>query len=291
MTDITGSDVPGIDRGDLESRHRFDVSREAVLGALREAFATREGRLRFLGRYTSWNGYFGSAVASLAGAIGRSRAVFLDPEQPVVQVADRSVHVASYFFDAARDEFDDRDTVHRDTHRCLAQAVLQGVMDHDAAQGEPWAVEHANQVLQEPTWLRALSARVAHGYGAHGAGTDVELFRAMGYHLGSEVLADEEFSHIDAELRAAEPGLVSFLEGHSVTIGDVPHGAYVWLGIHSGHGGAVEADHFDWAVGGVLRALRYTPPARRESLREEALLGFDDFAADHARFFSRVNEA
>lgn len=285
------TDIPGIDREDLESRYRFDTSRAAVLGALREAFATREGRLRFLGRYTSWNGYFGSAVASLAGAIGRSRSVFLDLDAPVTQVADRSVYVASYFFDAARDEFDDRDTVHRDTHRCLAQAVLQGVMDHDGTQGAAWPAEDANRVLEEPTWLRALSARVAQGYGTNGAGSDVELFRAMGYHLGSEVLADEEFSQIDAELRTAEPGLVAFLEGHTVTIGDVPHGAYAWIGIHSGHGGGVEADHFDWAVRGVLRALRYTAPQLRAALREEALRGFDDFAADHARFFTRVNEA
>jgi len=43
------------------------------------------------------------------------------------------------------------------------------------------------------------------------------------------------------------------------------------------------------AVGGVLRALRYTPPALRAALREQALVGFDDFARDHAEFFARVN--
>ncbi|MBX2800264.1 MAG: hypothetical protein KTR31_21470 [Myxococcales bacterium] len=280
-----------ITRADLEARHDFATSRSQVLAAMEEAFATREGRLRFLGRYTSWNGHFGSAVASLAGKIGRSRHLFLDPDQPVTAVADRSVYVASYFFDAARDEFDDRDTVHRDTHRCLAQAVLQGVLDYDAQHDRAWTTEQANTALAVPIWLRALESRVAHGYGAFGDTSDVEVFHAMGYHLGSEVLADEEFSLIDARLREAAPELVAFLEDHDVPIAGQDHNAYTWISIHSGHGGGVEADHFDWAVGGVIRALRYTPSERRDALRERALEGFDAFARDHARFFGRVNDA
>lgn len=280
----------GIERADLEARHRFEVSRAQVQQVLREAFASREGRLRFMGRYTSWNGHFGSGVATLAGKIGRCRHLFADPQQPIGAVADRSVYVASYFFDAARDEFDDRDTVHRDTHRCLAQAVLQGLIDFDASRGAPWAPEEVNALLSVRPWLRRLEARVAHGYGAYDNDSDVEVFRAMGYHLGSEILADQEFSLIDAALRAAEPELVHFLSEHKVMIAGQAHEAYAWIGIHSGHGGAVEADHFDWAVRGVHRALRYTAEELREELRQITLLGFDDFARDHQAFFARVNE-
>src|SRR5688572_20616291 len=87
---------------------------------------------RFLARYASWNAVFGSGVSALSAKIGRSRSLFLEPGF-ALPIADRSVLVASYFFDAARDEFDDRDTKHRDTHRCLAQATLWGCLD--------WAVE------------------------------------------------------------------------------------------------------------------------------------------------------
>jgi hypothetical protein len=199
------------------------------------------------------------------------------------------VYVASWFFDAARDEFDDRDTVHRDTHRCLAQSVVQGLVDHDAAHGAPWAPEAVDALIAEPDWLVRLMDKVADGYGAHGEESAAVLFRAIGYHLGSEVLADQEFSLIDAELRAAEPELVAWLESHDVTIAGQPHNAYTWIRIHSGHGGGAEADHFDWALQGVSRAFRYARDDLRGTARAEILAGFDGFAEDHATFFSAVN--
>lgn len=277
-----------ITRADLVARHDFEASQAAVLGALRAAFTTREGRLRFMGRYAAWNRQFGSGVASLAGRIGRSYPLFVDPEQRIAAVADRSVYVASYFFDAARDEFDDRDTVHRDTHRCLAQSVLQGLMDYDAASGAPWSPEEANALLAEPGWLLSLIRRVADGYGAHGEETPEVLFSAVGYHLGSEVLADQEFSLIDAELQASDPGLIRWLSGHQVQIAGQAHSAWTWIRIHSGHGGGAEADHFDWALQGVERALRYATTDRQRA-RQHVLAGFDAFAADHDTFFRQVN--
>ena len=276
-------------RSDLDARHDFDASHHLVLDAMRTAFATRAGRLRFVGRYAAWNGMFGSGVSALAGRIGRSHQLFKDPEQPIAAVADRSVYVASYFFDAARDEFDDRDTVHRDTHRCLAQSVIQGLIDHDAAHGSPWDPAGVNALLREPSWLVALMDRVAEGYGAHGEETPAVAFSAIGYHLGSEVLADQEFSLIDAELSASEAGLVEWLSNHAVQIAGQAHNAYQWIRIHSGHGGAAEADHFDWALQGVRRALRFTAPGDREAARAHILSGFDAFAKDHDAFFRQVN--
>ena len=108
--------TPRIDKASLSERHDFAASQALVLDTLQDSMTSLPNMIRFLGRYTSWNGFFGSGVATLAGKIGRSRQVFLDPEQPLRALADRSVFVASFFFDAARDEFDDRDTTHRDTH-------------------------------------------------------------------------------------------------------------------------------------------------------------------------------
>jgi hypothetical protein len=271
-------------RSDLDARHDFAASRARVLEALDEAMRTREGRLRLLGRYTCWNGWFGSGVASLAGKIGRSRAVFEDPAQPVRALADRSVFVASYFFDAARDEFDDRDTTWRDTHRCLAQATVLGLVARDG-----WSPEDADAVLAEPLWLGALGARVAQGYGVGSPDTAMSIFRAMGYHLGSEVLADQEFTSIDATLRRHAPDLVSWLAEHPMEIAGQPHDAYAWIRIHSGHGGGVEAEHFEHAVQGVRRGLEYAVVGHREALKHQVLLGFDDFVRDHAEFFAQVN--
>ena len=275
-----------IHKKDLADRHDFEASGQSVESALSRAMRSHRSLLRFLGRYTSWNGYFGSGVATLAGKVGRCRNTFLDPEQPILHLADRSVFVASFFFDAARDEFDDRSTEHRDTHRCLAQALVGGVVAYAGLDD----AEEVNELLAEPSWLRTLQDRVALGYGARSEDHAPMLFRSMGYHLGSEVLADEEFSRIDAALREADPALVQHLEGYELEIAGKKHNAYRWLSAHSGHGSAVEWDHFKWAVEGVELAFRYTPPERRAEFRQQVLLGFDDFARDHAEFFQRVSE-
>ena len=59
-----------------------------------------------------------SRPARASSATARSRCCWL---------ADRAAEVASDFFYAAIDEFDDRSTPWRDTHRTLAQATLKGV--------------------------------------------------------------------------------------------------------------------------------------------------------------------
>jgi hypothetical protein len=275
-----------IHKSDLAARHDFEASGEVVQASLARAMRSHRSLLRMLGRYTSWNGFFGSGVATLAGKIGRCRSTFLDPGQPILHLADRSVFVASFFFDAARDEFDDRKAEHRDTHRCLAQALVGGVIGY-AELGE---AEQINELLAEPSWLHTLQDRVALGYGAQSEDHAPMLFRSMGYHLGSEVLADEEFSRIDDALREADPALVRHLEATEIDIAGKPHNAYRWISAHSGHGSAVEWDHFTWAVEGVELAFQFTPPERRAEFRQQVFLGFDDFARDHAEFFKRVNE-
>lgn len=279
-----------ISREELNALCPFDTRAAAVQACLQQAFTDPIGRLRFIGRYTSWNGFFGSGVASLAGKIGRARRLFLDPDQPVQALADRSVFIASYFFDAARDEFDDRDTVHRDTHRCLAQSTLSGIIS--AAAADQPELAHAatlNPLLAEPDWLQALNRQVAEGYGAHSEDSAEAIFFSIGYHLGSEILADREFSLIDEVLRHECPQLVDYLREHQVNIAGQNHRAYQWIAIHSGHGSAVEADHFRWAVRGADLAFKHLPAEQHAHLREQLHQGFRRFADDHWLFFSQVN--
>ena len=276
-----------IDRSSLERLHDFAASEATVVATLAAAGQSDASVLRFLYRYAHWNGYFGCGVATLSGQIGRSRGLFVDASQPYPELADRSVLVASYFFDAARDEFDDRDTAHRDTHRDLAQAMVLGTIASlvDAGLPDP----SVRTELRLPVWLEALGHRVAAGYGNGTADVAPVLFRAMGYHLGSEVLADQEFTLLDRGLKEVRPDLVASLSSRTVRIGEIDHNAYAWIRIHSGGGGAVEADHFEWAVRGVNRAFAYTPPAAREAMVNQVHRGFMDFAADHEEFFASVN--
>ncbi|WP_313918797.1 hypothetical protein [Tahibacter sp.] len=284
--------VNRISRGELEALVNFGAHERMVHEAIATALADPLQRLRFLGRYTSWNGLFGSGVAALAGKIGRSRRLFLDPDEPVQALADRSVYVGSFFFDAARDEFDDHESVHRDTHRCLAQATLKGLLEIDAARLPGLADHHGvNRLLAEPDWLQELNIRVAQGYGVGSADDLPAIFHAIGYHLGSELLADREFSIIDESLRHAAADLVQQLLMKRVSIAGQEHVAYHWIAIHSGHGGAAEADHFEWATQGARLALRFTPEADHGALKQKLTQGFIAFANDHRRFFELVNTA
>ncbi len=277
-----------ITKEDLENNHDFDAAEDLVEDALKRALSSPEALLCFMGRYTSWNGFFGSGVATLAGKIGRARGLFHSSEQPIHALADRSVHVASFFFDAAVDEFNDSSTPHRDTHRTLAQACIAGVVGWARTQGSVRDDDAVNALLSAPLWLAALHDRVAIGYGAASPDDLANIFRAMGYHLGSEVLADREFSLIDDGMREHTPEVVDYLEREVITLAGEQHNAYHWLGIHSGHGGAVEWDHFKWAVQGVDRGFRYTDPALHEDLRAQLHLGFTDFARDHRVFFENA---
>ncbi|HSI58056.1 MAG TPA: hypothetical protein VLA16_10885 [Ideonella sp.] len=277
---------------ELKALCDFAAHEALVRDTLGATLAEPVARVRFLARYTNWNGYFGSGVAGFAGKIGRCRSIFLDPAEPVQALADRSVYVASFFFDAARDEFDDRDTVHRDTHRCLAQAALKGFIQAGAA--EAAALQdpaQLNALCATPDWLNAVCANVAAGYGVGSPDTAQAVFHSIGYHLGSELLADREFSIIDETLREKAGELVQQLKATRIAIAGQEHVAYQWIAIHSGHGGGAEADHFDWASQGARLAYRFTPPEQHAGLKESLHAGFQAFAADHRKFFTQVNIA
>lgn len=274
---------------DLGSLADYTAARKQVEMALEQAGRQGPvGLLRFFARYTSWNGFFGSGVASLSGKIGRSRAMFVDPTTPETLLGDRSVFVASFFFDAARDEFDDRDTVHRDTHRCLAQATLGGILRYARNEGYAAASAEVNRHMREPAWLRTLNAKVAHGYGNATPDTRESIMAAIGYHLGSELLADREFSLIDEYMRTEQRKLTAFLKRAKIKISGQDHVCYQWLQIHSGHGGAAEADHFEWATKGAKLAFGFSPEKHHAAMRKNLESGFKAFSKHHKTFFNKV---
>ena len=278
-----------IKEASLRKLANFDAARQRVEDALHQAGQEGpQGLLRFFARYTSWNGFFGSGVASLAGKIGRSRAVFVDPAETLALLGDRSVFVASFFFDAARDEFDDRDTVHRDTHRCLAQAALGGILQFAQKNGYSAGAGEVNKLLREPMWLHKLNRKVAQGYGSGGEDTREAIMAAIGYHLGSEILADREFSLIDEYMRSEQKALTAYMKKAKVSIAAQNHVAYQWIQIHSGHGGAAEADHFEWATQGAKLAFSFSPHKHHAAMRESLDQGFQTFAKNHKTFFEGV---
>jgi hypothetical protein len=267
---------------DLEPILTTHPGNRALAQAL-QPIAEGEDLLRALGRYIHFNSTFGGGVANLAGEIAVRQDLFRDPEEAVEILADRSVDVAADIFFAAVDEFDDRATTHRDTHRTLAQATLK-------AAGAFFGYDTAglNRVARPNEATLAAIRNVRDGYGVNQVMDAPKIFRAIGFHVSSEILADEEFRVLDGFLRAQHPELVTHLEQTVVAIGGVEHAAYFWIQIHT----SVEADHFQSAVQGANRALRYyRGPESQAEVKGWILQGFQEFATVQAECMDRLTES
>ena len=272
--------LPTLDKQFFASLVSVEDASERVHKCL-ASIADADDLLHFFVDYASWNGHFANGVAALTSTIGRNRDLFREPGFARA-VSDRSNYVASFFFDAARDEYDDHINPLRDTHRCMAQASL-------ICMKEFLQLTDATLDRAEPAKITWINARVMRGYlGQDVPGQDgaVSIFRGMGYHLGSELLADREFSRIDEFLRKGHANLVAHLMRSTVKLAGGEHRCYSWVGVHSGHGGGVEADHFDYACNGAQVAFQFLNGADPHVCLDALVAGFRTFDADHRKFFS-----
>jgi len=270
-----------ITRDDLQPVLAVHQGTQALRSAV-EGAGSPPHLLSVIARYIQFNSAFGPGLANLAGEIAARQGLFQDPEEVVRILADRAAEVAADFFYAAVDEFDDRATPWRDTHRTLAQATLKGMGSFFG-----YTPAQLNDVLQVNPATEDAMDLVWEGYGVGASLEEARLFRAMGFHTGSEILADQEFVVLDQTLRARRPDLVAALETMKIPILGERHNAYYWIRIHTG----VEAEHFDAALKGVHNALRFY--AGREPLatvKGWILDGFRTFADVQGEFMARLGE-
>jgi len=271
-----------IARADLEPVLSAHHGNEALVSAL-ERSSRPEQLLSVMGRYIQFNSAFGAGLANLAGEIAARQGLFQDPDEPLRVAADRAAEVAADFFYAAVDEFDDRATPWRDTHRTLAQATLKGLGSFFG-----YTAEKLNDVVRINEATRTAMQQVWDGYGIGARLDEPRLLSGMGFHTGSEILADQEFVLIDRHLRQRRPDLVSALEALRVPILGQQHNAYYWIRIHTG----VEAEHFDAALKGVNNALRFYAGARPpETVKADILAGFARFAEVQSAFMAALGES
>jgi hypothetical protein len=233
-----------------------------------------------LAHYIQFNSVFGSGVANLAGEIASRQDLFRDTDEEVDLVADRSVEVAAQVFFAAIDEFGGHAKGQRGNHRGLAQATLKAIASYFNI--SPAFLNKSTEADEDT--LSAIEA-VRNGYGLNQALEEPKLFRAMGFHIGSEVLADEEFNVLDGFLRANYPGLVEYLKKTKVAISGAANPAYAWIQIHT----SVEADHFQAAVSSANLALHYYAGYQTQTCIKNWILdGFREFATVQSEFMKRL---
>jgi len=265
----------------------FDQRIRKILTALCDRYKAGdvEPLIDFLGDYVSWNGVFANGVVRLTSLIGAAREIFIDPSQRIKAAADRSNFIASFIFEAARDEYSHVPSGKRACHRSLAQALLVRIselhpsLDYDRLFGDCELVIAAN---------RATLTGYSGGWGDTREELAENLFFGMGYHAGSEILADIEFTLIDNALRDEVPTLSNELLKHTaqVGVGALDVDTYHWIRVHSGNGVAVEQHHAQMALSAINYGLNFVT-VNKQICRRAVEAGFRAFSEAQHEFFNK----
>jgi hypothetical protein len=253
---------------------------EANIEATVELAATNPVKLYyFMQRYAYFNSFAGSLVARLSSAIGISYQLFRDPQEGNIDQSDRGLEIAAKVFAATVDEHNDGGQ--KVPHRTLAQVTLKAIADY-AQLGTP----QCNHIAQTPDWMQGVITDLIAGY--QGKIDDLEaLATAVGFHIGSELLADREYSLIDKVIRYShrQQGFDAWLQGKQVEIGGKRMSPWYWIVVHGKHNDTgVEAEHCDFAIEALNLMAQYSSVSP-EQIFKWASKGFLDFANVQQRLF------
>lgn len=216
----------------------------------------------FLHCFVEYNMPFAAGVTGLVSVLHSSQNFHK-------QDYDSSADIASYVFGAAEDEYVDRDTGERITHKRLAQEFRR-------VASKLLKVDWNNM----ETFL--FSDRIVSGY----TGKSYKAYEAngIGFHIGSEVLASDEFNVIDKYLHEKWPDFVNDMKGVEI-IGKKD--AYCWLKIHT----YFEEEHADLGFRAYDLGREYWKRSRKED-RDEfekyAYAGVEEFAKLQDICFDRI---
>jgi hypothetical protein len=270
----------------IETFHNlFDRNQnDAIIESTVEVAATNPVKLYyFMQRYAYFNSFAGSLVARLASSIGLSYHLFRQPGISVLDQSDRGLEIAAKVFAATVDEHADP-SADKVPHRTLAQATLKAV-------GEYAQLSDAqlNQAAQTPEWMNEIITIALDGYS--GKIGDLEaLATSLGFHIGSELLADREYSIIDKVVRYTNrgEGFDTWLKGKQVEVGGKSLSPWYWIVIHGKHNSTgVEAEHCQFAIDALNLLAQYRPESH-ETILKWASQGFLDFAQLQERLFQDI---
>jgi len=238
---------------------------------------TLEDIIRFVSRYQLFNGNFAGGVSCLAGAFHIRQDLFRDCGVNVFYAADRSARIASQIYFAAVDEYADRKNQQRFTHWDLGQYLLLGVCNYFEV--DLTTIDHTFPLNVE---TQLTIDRVSRGYCLDQQNTEDSILRGLGFHIGSELLADQEFNLIDEHLRENFLPLVQYLEDHSTEFGNTH---YHWIHIHT----FVEMEHLDHAFKAAELSIEYYSGQKSKRRVAELILdGFLEFGDMQKFFFGNI---
>jgi hypothetical protein len=264
----------------LFDRHQIDANVEQTI----ELAAQDSVKLYyFMQRYAYFNSYAGSLVARLASSIGISYQLFRQEGVFVADQSDRGLEIAAKVFAATVDEHADAGAS-QVPHRTLAQATLKAIGEYaDLSDVE------LNRAAVTPDWMSPVINDALEKYSSK-IGDIEALVTSLGFHLGSELLADREYSLIDKVVRHTHrgTGFDAWLKGKQIEIGGKSLSPWYWIVIHGKHNSTgVEAEHCQFAVDALNLVAKYRPESN-DTILKWASKGFLDFARVQQQLFANI---
>lgn len=248
------------------------TDRQTFSGVLLRA-TTKELLFETLNEYVEFNAVFGAGVACLSGNIAlRSvmERVFLNPDPQFPTLDDASYEVAAAIFEAAIEEFGGGPKG-KHTHRTLALATVK-------ATALALGISKLEDVRQSTCDAIHM---VVNGYGIGQTLDDQAMFKAMGFHAGSEVLADEEMNGLDSQMKKRDELNAMTQRMTFVIFREASIPSYAWVKTHC----SVETEHYEAALRAINLALRFYT-GDKTLAKQWFFSGFRQFVDAQQKFLS-----
>jgi hypothetical protein len=230
-----------------------------------------EALVCFLHRYVLVNDALAARVPFLAGLIHLTPDLFVDPEGGVEFCRQANGRIAAFVAEAASDEY--RITGGRSmVHQYLSQRFFLGTLAHFGIDQRTFDRLHPiPQVLSQ-----LLEEARTKFFDQKGPG---QIFPGLGFHVGLEFFAHQEFNMVDAYLRSNHPKLVDELERER---DEVPN--YTWLSLHT----VVEIGHYRAGLQALQASLKYCQSSEIPARAAQIKHGFMAFVDLQRRYHQSI---
>ena len=239
-----------------------------------------EDLINFLNRYVYFNNLFAPSVLSLSSAVHCNVDLFVDRQEKISYLTDISSEIAGLILSSAEDEYCNKELGIRISHRTIAKNFIRGVFEYfnilSTADSHRFKINKAtNTAINDVKLNYFLNYNTSKN-------KEETLFNSIGFHLGSELLADIEFNCINDYITKKHKGMHKFLLDKNFPPGI---NSYAWIKIHT----FVEKEHSENCFRAINMAVRhYNGKEDIDTVCEWVLFGFMNFVKSQNDFFSKI---
>jgi hypothetical protein len=234
-----------------------------------DSISTKDQLTQFLHRFLLFNDALAARVPFLAGRLHLTQGLFATPGEGPAFSRQCNGTIAAYVAEAASDEYrmsPSQNLVHQHLSQNFFDAALAFLDEDPTRFDESHSLPAPIQTMLTEARTTLLESADPH-----------ELLAALGFHIGLEFFANEEFNLVDVWLRAHHADLVSALERGE--------NAYLWLAIHT----VVEIHHYRAGLEAVKAATRFCTMAEAETWVPDLVRrGFEAFVDLQRRYYETI---